>query len=157
MVILGFCRISVTWLWIKEAKYLTARLSHVSIFLKILTKLWTTLGTNIVLDQGFFIDVRFLTALGDIQIFKIQYSEACERETCLVLWQTSEALRKRGTLRNDILKPVDNVLEAEHENVNQDEVMGNEEQIEVMIIVRERKKFYVTKILTMILWLLTFC
>ena len=60
-------------------------------------------------------------------------------------------------MRNDILKPVDNVLEAEHENVNQDEVMGNEEQIEVMIIVRERKKFYVTKILTMILWLLTFC
>ena len=60
-------------------------------------------------------------------------------------------------MRNDILKPVDNVREAEHENVNQDEVMGNEEQIEVMIIVRERKKFYVTKILTMILWLLTFC
>ena len=60
-------------------------------------------------------------------------------------------------MRNDILKPVDNVLEAEHENVNQDEVMGNEEQIEVMIVVRERKKFYVTKILTMILWLLTFC
>ena len=48
------------------------------------------------------------------------------------VWFYDKHLRRyeRGSLRHDILMPVDNVLEAEHENFNQDEVMGNEEQIE---------------------------
>ena len=48
------------------------------------------------------------------------------------VWFYDKHLRRyeRGSLRHDILMPVDNVLEAEHENFNQDEVMCNEEQIE---------------------------
>ena len=48
------------------------------------------------------------------------------------VWFYDKHLRRyeRGSLRHDILMPVDNVLEAEHENFNQDEVMGNEKQIE---------------------------
>ena len=48
------------------------------------------------------------------------------------VWFYDKHLRryKRGSLRHDILMPVDNVLEAKHGNFNQDEVMDNEEQIE---------------------------
>ena len=81
-----------------------------------------------VLDQGFFINVRFLTALGDIQI-NIQSFRRHVKEKHV--WFYDKHLRRyeRGSLRHDILTPVDNVLEAEHEHFNQDEVMGNEEQI----------------------------
>ena len=45
------------------------------------------------------------------------------------VWFYDKHLRRyeRGSLRHDILMPVDNVLEVEHANFNQDEVMGNEE------------------------------
>ena len=76
-----------------------------------------------VLDQDFFIDVRFLTALGytNIQSFRRHVKEKH-------VWFYDKHLRryKRGSLRHDILMPVDKVLEAEHENFNQDEVTGNE-------------------------------
>ena len=44
-------------------------------------------------------------------------------------WFYDKHLRRYeiGSLRHDILMPVDSVLEAEHENFNQDEVTGNKE------------------------------
>ena len=48
------------------------------------------------------------------------------------VWFYHKHLRRyeRGSLRHDILMTVDNFLEEEHENLNQDEVVGNKEQIE---------------------------
>ena len=75
------------------------------------------------------------------------------------VWFYDKRLRRyeRGSLRHDILMPVDNVLEAEHENFNQDEVMGKEEQIESDDNSKGEEKILSYKILTMTLWLLTFC
>ena len=48
------------------------------------------------------------------------------------VWFYDKYLRryKRVSLRHDIFMTVDDFLEAEHENFNQDEVMGNKVQIE---------------------------
>ena len=51
------------------------------------------------------------------------------------VWFYDKNLRRyeRGSLRHDILMQVDNVLEAELENFNQDEVMGNKEQEQLTV------------------------
>ena len=80
-----------------------------------------------VLDLNFFVDVRFLTALGDIQI---QVFAGMQKRKNV--WFYDKHLRRyeRGSLRHYFLMTVDNFLEAEHENFNQGVVVGNEGRIE---------------------------
>ena len=82
-----------------------------------------------IVDQDFFVDVRYLTAIGDIAT-NVQSFRRHVKEKHVWFYDNHLRRYERGSVRNNILMTVDNFLETEHENFNQDEVMGNEEQIE---------------------------
>ena len=84
-----------------------------------------------VLDQDFFIDVRFLTGLWNIQIFQV-FGDMWKRNmfgfTTNIWGVTKELLWGR----HGIFMLGDNVLEVEHENFKNFKIDNSEREEEIL-------------------------